>query len=331
MPTASDLVTDLPADFEVFGQAVATSMADLLGGTTGQILAKATNADMDFTWIANDQGDITGVTASSPLTGGGTSGAITVGIQDALTTQKGAVQLSDSTSTTSSILAATPTAVKSAYDLADGAIAKTTVTTAGDIIYRNATVPVRLAIGTSGQVLRVNSGATAPEWATPASGGGLTFIKAQTIGSGVSSVTVTAAFSATYDNYLIVVSDGVGSAAGTSSMTLGSTTAAYYMSGFYLSPTSSTVTGFNINNGASWSSTYYTTSNNGGHIILQSPFLSKRTTFQSVLIGADSGSNYAHYMGHLQNTTSYTAFTLTASGGTTMTGGEIRVYGYQNS
>ena len=152
MPTASDLVTDLPADFEVFGQAVATSMADLLGGTTGQILAKATNADMDFTWIANDQGDITGVTASSPLTGGGTSGAITVGIQDALTTQKGAVQLSDSTSTTSSILAATPTAVKSAYDLADGAIAKTTVTTAGDIIYRNATVPVRLAIGTSGQV-----------------------------------------------------------------------------------------------------------------------------------------------------------------------------------
>ena len=107
MPTATDLVTDLPADFEVFGQAVATSMADLLGGTTGQILAKTTNADMDFTWINNDQGDITGITASSPLTGGGTSGAITVGIQDALTTQKGAVQLSDSTSTTSSILAAT--------------------------------------------------------------------------------------------------------------------------------------------------------------------------------------------------------------------------------
>jgi hypothetical protein len=107
MPTATDLVTDLPADFEVFGQAVATSMADLLGGTSGQILAKNSNTDMDFVWIANDQGDITGITASSPLTGGGTSGAVTVGIQDALTTQKGAVQLSDSTSTTSSILAAT--------------------------------------------------------------------------------------------------------------------------------------------------------------------------------------------------------------------------------
>lgn len=123
MPTATDLVTDLPADFEVFGQAVDSSMADLKGGTTGQILAKASATDMDFSWITNDVGDITAVTATTPLTGGGTSGAITVGIQDASTSQKGSVQLSDSTSTTSSILAATPTAVKSAYDLAASAYA----------------------------------------------------------------------------------------------------------------------------------------------------------------------------------------------------------------
>jgi hypothetical protein len=120
-------------------------------------------------WIANDQGDITGITATSPLTGGGTSGAVTVGIQDGTTAQKGAVQLENSTSSTSTTTAAVPAAVKSAYDLADGAIAKTTVTTAGDIIYRNATVPTRLPIGTANQVLRVNSGATAPEWATVSS------------------------------------------------------------------------------------------------------------------------------------------------------------------
>jgi hypothetical protein len=50
MPTATDLVTDLPADFEVFGQAVDTAMADLLGGTSGQILSKNSNTNMDFVW-----------------------------------------------------------------------------------------------------------------------------------------------------------------------------------------------------------------------------------------------------------------------------------------
>jgi hypothetical protein len=59
MPTSSDLVTDLPADFEVFGQAVDTSLADLKGGTTGQVLAKASNTNMDFTWIAQDDMSLT--------------------------------------------------------------------------------------------------------------------------------------------------------------------------------------------------------------------------------------------------------------------------------
>ena len=54
MPTATDLVTDLPADFNVFGQGVDTSMQDLLGGTTGQVLSKASNTNMDFTWIEQD-------------------------------------------------------------------------------------------------------------------------------------------------------------------------------------------------------------------------------------------------------------------------------------
>jgi hypothetical protein len=56
MPTSTDLVTDLPADFEVFGQAVDTTLVDLKGGTTGQVLKKNSNTDMDFVWGADSAG-----------------------------------------------------------------------------------------------------------------------------------------------------------------------------------------------------------------------------------------------------------------------------------
>jgi hypothetical protein len=121
MPTATDLVTDLPADFEVFGQAVATSMADLLGGTTGQILAKNSATDMDFVWIANDQGDITGITAGTGITVTSPTGPVpTVSIDTAVTADLTTAQTLTNKTLASPKILSIYSAKTAAYTFADG-------------------------------------------------------------------------------------------------------------------------------------------------------------------------------------------------------------------
>lgn len=76
-------------------------------------------------------------------------------------------------------------------------------TTTGAIAYRSATsnVNTSLPLGTAGQVLTVNSGATAPEWAAPSSGG-MTLLSTTTLGSTSTNIT---GISGSYNNLLIIV------------------------------------------------------------------------------------------------------------------------------
>jgi hypothetical protein len=78
-------------------------------------------------------------------------------------------------------------------------------TTEGDIEYRSATANTntRLGIGTAGQVLRVNSGADAPEWATPAAGG-MTLLSTTNLSGTTTSIT---GINQTYTNLLVLVQD----------------------------------------------------------------------------------------------------------------------------
>jgi hypothetical protein len=84
-------------------------------------------------------------------------------------------------------------------------------TTLGDIEYRSATANTntRLALGTAGQVLQVNSGANAPEWATPTSGG-MTLISTTSLSG---TTTTLSSIPQTYNSLFLVI-QGVTTSAG---------------------------------------------------------------------------------------------------------------------
>ena len=153
---------------------------------------------------------------------------------------------------------------------------------------------------------------------------GLRLVKKQTIGTGVSSVTVTDAFSATYDVYKIIISNGVASTNTNLRLTLGSTTTAYYQGQTRIAYSGGTSLNFGVNNGANWEAGIGTTDFLSFENTLINPFLAKRTLFNTVNM---SGSTGGFGGGLLDNPTSYTAFTITSSAGT-LTGGTIFVYGY---
>lgn len=137
--------------------------------------------------------------ANSSITINGTSTSLGGSYTNASasTSTAGIVQLTDSTSSTSTTTAATPNAVKSAYDLANGAIQKTLTTTTGDIIYASsANTPARLGIGSTNQVLTVSGGI--PSWASPASGS-MTLLSTTTYtGSAISLTSISQSYKSLY-------------------------------------------------------------------------------------------------------------------------------------
>jgi hypothetical protein len=166
----------------------------------------------------------------------------------------------------------------------------------------------------------------------PIGASGLTLISATTIGSAVSSVTVSDAFSATYDYYKITISGGTGSVNDEQlGLKLGSTATGYY-NGFvgaaYSPDATGTYSGNSTNTGTSFNAVGRVMTNGLNlNMELNGPFLAKRTIVSGTMTSVNVGRIYS---GYLDGTTSYTAFTITPASGT-ITGGTIRVYGYANS
>jgi hypothetical protein len=161
-PDDTDLVKDGAAAIRTLGQAIDTSLMDLEGGTTDQVLAKNSNADMDFKWVTSDDANA---------------------IQNAIVDAKGDIIAASANDTPARLAVGTndqrlvaasgeATGLKYVSDTQN-----TVIDAAGDLLYGTAADTLdRLAIGTAGQVLKVNAGATAPEWGAAA--GGATYVGA---------------------------------------------------------------------------------------------------------------------------------------------------------
>ena len=160
---------------------------------------------------------------------------------------------------------------------------------------------------------------------------GLWLVKTQTIGSAVTSVTVSDAFSADYDNYLVQISNTVVSANQPNlGIRMSTVSAGYSYAGLYNSYTAAAITG-----DVTTAGTYFNIGACGNgtagagrismDVYVRSPYLAAATFFSA---SNPSLAWNSVYNGNLNNSTQYTSCTILPSSGT-LTGGNIRVYGFR--
>jgi len=143
-----------------------------------------------------------------------------------------------------------------------------------------------------------------------------------------SSTAFTSVFSATYDAYKIVISNAATSGNASITLIFGATTAGYY----YSTPMAAWAGSYSTaggagSNAASWA--YVAAANAdtfGTTLEIVNPFLTSRTHYSSTPVVSGSNAAFGVGGGYLNNTTSYTGFTLAATIGNLT--GTCNIYGY---
>jgi len=214
----------------------------------------------------------------------------------------------------------------------DAKTAKSTLTTTGDIYYASsANTPARLGIGSSAQVLTVASGV--PSWATP-SAGALTLISATSF-SASSAINVNNCFSATYENYLIMLNVTGGTCEDYVKVRLRVSGSDNSDSTYFWSwmGNASAYTAYDSQGGSSANGfqTYYKSASQNAYMgIMQmnNPFLSQRTStnWQWSSMAGSSYNGIQQGGGVFNANTSFTGFSIVVPAGNIT--GKVAVYGY---
>jgi len=222
----------------------------------------------------------------------------------------------------------------------DGTDVGTTITTQGDILYRDGSGLQRLAKGTAGQALKMNTAANAPEWGTISSD----FVRIVTAaGDGTSVLDLDSCFSADYENYRILANIHT-SAAANVNIRLQDSSNTEISSGYYYAGTqnyrSSSASGGDTK--SAWNSDKWqpeesveTETEGYGQIIVQisRPFVASRYTLMQIDYHCYDGSTFRSVQSHcsLRNDAQMAGFRFYVTSGNITSSSSISVYGIKNS
>jgi hypothetical protein len=172
--------------------------------------------------------------------------------------------------------------------------------------------------------------ATSSDVNTYLANAGLVYVKEQTVGTGVTSVGVTSAFSADYDNYRVVYSSGVAGSAASMTFALTGSATGYYAAVDGCSYTGGTSSINEANAGSFSFAGIGTPEGNSLDVTLYNPFIAYRTGMQISGRVDIRGAGSAYCGGGFHNVaSSFSGFTITCSTG--LTGGIIYVYGFRKA
>ena len=162
---------------------------------------------------------------------------------------------------------------------------------------------------------------------------GLWLVKTQTVGTGVTSVVVTDAFSANYDNYYVTWTGGVTSGAVALTFQLGPSSVSGFNTSYFMVTPAATVAGafqpILTNNASTWNNAGMGDTNAATlDITLFEPQKARFTRVKTSWIDSRNSFVFGQGAGVHQIASAFTNFTISSAG--TLTGGTIRVYGFRN-